>query len=183
MLRFNLIPPELRTRFIFLQKAKHFSRYGNILLGLLAMFSLFLLFALVYLQKQQAFFADELTAVRETPQNIIIEKVRKSSDKFNEELKTRVTNTPSVDWYTFLTELTDFIPPDVALKSIGVTQANASPQIVLEGEASERQVLRTFEDTLRSSPLVKDLISPLANYRRTEDIMFTFSFTLVPPKR
>lgn len=182
MLRFNLIPPELRTRFVFLQKAKHFSRYGNILLGLLAMFSLFFLFALVYLQKQQAFFAEELTAVRKTPQNIIIEKIRKSSDKFNEELKARVSHVPSVDWYAFLTELTNLIPPDVALKSIGITQANTSPQIALEGKAPGRQVLRTFEDTLRSSPLVKDLISPLSNYRKTEDIAFTFFFTLVPPK-
>lgn len=182
MLRFNLIPPELHTRFVFLQKAKHFSRYGNILLGLLAMFSLFFLFALSYLQKQQLVFAEELSEARRAPQNIAIESIKKSAENFNEELKARVGNTNSTDWYTFLTELTRMIPSDITLTSLSVTQAGASPHVALEGKAPQRQSLRSFEDTLRISPLVKDLISPLANYQKTENIAFTLSFTFVPPK-
>ncbi len=183
MLRFNLIPPELRTRFVFLQKAKHFSRYGNILLGLLAMFSLFLLFALVYLQNQQAFFAQELAQAKQNPQNITLEAIKKSSEQFNKELKARVGSSPAIEWYTLLTQLTNLVPTNIALSSISINQAGASTQIALDGKAPERQALRTFENILHSSPLIKDLVSPLSNYQKTENITFTFSFTFAPPKK
>lgn len=180
MLSFNLLPPELRKRVIFSQQAKKIGAHLNVFLGLLGVLSFFLLFVLIYLQNQYVFFRGELDEVKRSSQNLRIEQIKSDIARFNNQL-TRISAplTPP-DWTLFLGSLAAVTPEGVVLHSLGVSRNAGDMRISIEGSAKRREDVIQLEKSIRSSPFFSNVVSPLSNYAKTEDVPFTISFFLRP---
>lgn len=180
LLRFNLLPPSFRQQFLFAQRVKRAFLSIDIVVGLLGVLSLFLLFTLVYLQKQEEFFTEELARVKSNPQHLAIERIQNEIEQFNQQLRYLFLAPPSTDWASLLVELANLAPEGVSLKTL-VAQGNVpNERIVLEGEAKTREQLIQFERALRSSAFAANVLSPLANYQKPAQIAFQISFSLKP---
>jgi len=172
ILGFNLLPEELKEEFNFTQKIKKTSRYLRMILGLLGLFSLFLLFNLIYLQYLQRTLSEELSLIAHEPSAIAVEQSKRDIQAFNNELNALAKPRRSFDWPLFLNHLALTIPDSITLERLSVQQRSSGVGITLEGKAPQRQDLINFENLLRSSPYVSNVVSPLSNYRKTQDITF-----------
>lgn len=177
MLRFNLLPPELRVHFSYVQKLKKAASYIKILLGLSIILSLFLIFILAYLQKQYEFFLDDLRQVQRDPQNIAFEKTQKEITQFNAQLTQMFNAVPSLDWPSLLIEIASLTPEGVKLHTLAVEQVKGAQRITLEGDALTRESLIQFYRNVRQSRYFTD-VSPPSNYEKTERIHFGLSFLI-----
>lgn len=178
ILGFNLLPEELKEEFDFTQKIKKTSRYLRMILGLLGLFSLFLLFNLIYLQYLQRTFGEERSSIAHEPSAIAVEQSKKDVRAFNNELNALANPRRSFDWPSFLNHLAITTPGSITLERLSVQQRPSGVSITLEGKAPQRQDLINFANLLRSSPYISNALSPLSNYRKTQDI--TFQIILEP---
>jgi hypothetical protein len=181
MLRFNLLPTQFRERLLFSQKMRKMGGYIKIFVGLLAILSFFLLFALIYLQHQRDFFISELTSTQNDPQNIIIEQIQRNIGQFNEQLKQSLGSTPSINWASLLIDLSSRSPEGIYLNSFIVQDFPPLKKVTLQGKADRRDQLMEFENLLKSSSFFTDINSPLSNYQKTQDILFQISLTIKNP--
>lgn len=175
MLRFNLLPPELREHFSYVQKLKKVSSYIRVLLGLSIILSLFLIFILAYLQKQYEFFLDDLRQIQKDPQNIAYEKTQKEVTQFNTQLARMFNAKPSLDWPSLLIEIASLTPDRVKLHTLAVNHEKQGERIALEGEALTRESLIQFYKSIRQSKYFTN-VSPPSNYEKTGRIPFQISF-------
>lgn len=178
ILRLNLLPEEFKEEFDFAQKIKKTSRYMRMILGLLGLFSLFLLFNLIYLQRLEGTFSEELASIYNDPGTIVIERAKADIKAFNNELHALAISSHPFSWPTFLIHLATITPPHITFERLAVQQNSSGTTITLDGKASKRQDLINLENALRSSPYVSEVRSPLANYRKTQDV--TFQVVIVP---
>lgn len=177
MLRFNLLPPELRERFSYIQKLKKVSGYIKILLGLSVILSLFLIFIFAYLQKQYVFFLDNLKKIEKDPQNIAFEKIQKEITQFNAQLGHMFNAPLSLDWPSLLVEIASLTPNGVKLTTLGVERTQEEERISLEGEALTRESLIQFYRNVRQSKYFTNA-SPPSNYEKSQHITFQLSFSI-----
>ncbi|MBI3335112.1 MAG: hypothetical protein HY001_01265 [Candidatus Portnoybacteria bacterium] len=178
LLRFNLLPPSFRQQFLFAQRVKRALLSLNIAVGLLGVLSLFLLFTLVYLQKQEEFFTEELARVKRNPQHLAIERIQNEIQRFNEQLRYLFLAPPSTDWASLLIELAKLAPEGVSLNALVVQGKVPNERVVLEGGAKTREQLIQFERALRSWAFAANVVSPLTNYQKPAQIAFQISFNL-----
>lgn len=177
MLRFNLLPPELRERFSYIQKLKKAAIFIKTLLGLIIILSLFLIFILAYLQKQYVFFLDDLKQVEMDPQNIAFEKIQKEITQFNTQLGYMVTRSPSFNWPSLLIEIASLAPQGVNLTTLAAEHAKEGERIAIEGDALTRESLIQFYRNVRQSKYFIN-VSPPSNYEKSQHISFQISFSL-----
>jgi len=180
MLRFNLLPQAFQERLLFAQKIRRASTSIKIFFGLLATLSLFLIFTLVYLQKQDALFSEELALIKGTQQNTTIIKIQRDIEHFNNEVKRLFSAPPSSNWSSILIELSTITPQGMSFDSLSLEGKGRSEQVNLRGKARRREDIIQFEKALRQSVFFSKIVSPLSNYQRAENVTFQLSFTLKP---
>lgn len=174
MLRFNLLPKEFRERIFIAQQARRASFYVNILFGLTAILSLFLLFILIYLQSREEIFLNDLKEARQNPRTVEIESIQKDIMRFNAQLKEALKTSASPKWSVLLIELSRITPESLNFHTLVVEE---DKRITIEGDALTREDLLTFEKRLRQSQFFSNVISPLSNYQSQRDITFHLSFS------
>lgn len=178
MLKFNLLPFELREHFTFSQKTKKASFYIKIFIGLLGILSLFLVFALTYLEHQKEFFTSELKSVTSNPHHVEIEQIQAYIQKFNKKLGEISTVPLSKDWSSLLIEISALTPERVVLEKIAIEGVPPKERLVLEGNAAQSTDLKSFEKKLSASNYFTEVTSPLSNYEKDEDIEFKMSLEI-----
>lgn len=183
MLRFNILPEQLKEEFLFGQKINRIGHYLRISLGILLIFSLFLIFVLAFLQQAQRGLTQDLALIKKDPSNIIFEATQKKINDLNDGFEKITGAAHPKDWAGMLQEIARLTPPSIELTQISISQdVNKKDYFKLQGKAKERQQLISFENQLRLAPLIGDLVSPLSNYEKTINISFTLSFAIKKDK-
>lgn len=178
MLRFNLLPAQFRDQFVFAQRIARSARYLRIFIGLLGIFSLFLMFTLASLYHQQNLLLNQLASTKQSKANATISQVQKQIISFNQDVASALTLPRATDWSLLLIELSTITPTSIALDDLSLQILRAQTKALLRGKAQTRQDLIDYEKALRSSPYIASLLSPLANYETGKDLTFQITLTL-----
>lgn len=177
MLNFNLLPPAYKEDYLFARKIKLVGHSLRICLGILSIFSLFLIFILGYLQHEEAKLLSSLNFLKKSPALVNFRHIQKEINDFNQELSLLTKVAPSTNWTGILIELAR-ATQTVELTKIAIQKTQDQEQIVLEGRAQNRQALLAWEERLKALSYSSHVISPLSNYEKTSDITFQVSLTL-----
>jgi len=178
MLRFNLLPEQFRDQFVFAQRIARSARYLRIFIGLLGIFSLFLMFTLASLYHQQNLLLDQLASIKQSKANATISQVQKQITSFNQDLANTLALSRGTDWSALLIELSTITPASIALDDLSLQSLPAGTNALARGKAQTRQDLISYEKALRSSPYITSLLSPLANYEKDKNLTFQITLTL-----
>ena len=172
MLTFNLLPPARQAELNFQKKLKKTIVYGKIFVGLLFILSLFMMFILVFLKNQKALLETQIKTQEEGSRMLSIQAIQKEVKVFNEELKALSASLGAKKWSSLLLTIASLAPPQITLEKISLENMQERRGLVLAGYAPRREHLITFEQNLKASPSFKNVILPLSNFRKTEDISF-----------
>ncbi len=192
MLTFNLLPPIRKEKRKLQARMGKFLMHTKILLGLSVIFSLFMIFTLVYLEKQRYILESVAVGYEKNPLNILIENIQKEAGHFNKELKDFNENLPKQKWSSLLVETSALERKGITLQQINHTKEKVKgkdkdsqespPQFVdkltMSGHAQTRENLSVFQYALEASPLFKNVVLPLSNFEKTQDIDFNISLEL-----
>ena len=181
MLTFNLLPPERKAELRFYRIATTLSRRIILLAGLSTIFSLLMGLAVVSLRVQKT----ALEAARESRTGdaaiSAAQKAQKEISAFNKEIKDMTDAFPERKWSLLLQEIGKLAPATVRIKDLGHETTKDQETLIISGHADKREDLISFEEGLKKSSSFTQVTSPLANFRKPEDVDFTINAELMPP--
>lgn len=177
MFKFNLLPPKEKKELSLNAINQWFVFFCGFLLVLVIIFTLLCLNSYLYLyiiikSQNQLIEAEEKNAkAQELIQ--IEEKIKQTNQKIR---KIDQLQASFICWTPILEEITVTVPSGIYLTSF--LYQSGKDKASLSGHADTREKFIEFQDSLKESPVVIDLVSPLSNLTKKQDINFNFNFKI-----
>ncbi len=173
MITLNLLPPQEKTE---IERRKNLSRvlkWGSLgfifILAFLVLLSSVWIFLLVQLGSAESIY-EKLQA---NPQSKAFQDFQNEIGQLNKKMKDLDRLGGQIFKYSPpLKALSELTAPGIKFTNISISQKN----IVLEGQAQNRDLLLSFQDALAKSAYFEKLDAPISNLFKQENIDFSFNF-------
>lgn len=151
-----------------------------------------MLFILIYLEKKKYMLESEVARYEKNPINARVENIQKDATHFNKDLKDFNENLPKQKWSSLLVDLSTLERKGIILKQITHAKEKIKnkdknslddsfrfiDKLTMSGHAQTRGNLSAFKENLEASPLFKNIVLPLSNFEKSENIDFNLILEL-----
>lgn len=177
MKQINLLPKIEQRQIGFDLLTQKLIRFGFLVLSLLVIVFLLSLGSQIYLRKKMTSLKQEIAGQEALLTSSDNQELQKQVVDLNQQIRTiEQLKGQHLEWSKVLIELTNLLPTDMRVTTLGVDRA--SLKLTITGTAENRDSVLKFWSNVKKSRYFTDINFPLINLEKPTSTPYTYTLTI-----